>query len=201
VCSSDLSNPRFRYRHLLRILTLGGVLAVVVIGVVVATTVFKNEDHTVAAEGVNENDSTLPTITIPDDKEPPTVALDKRIPKIAARFIQTAVTRDNVAASWQLTGHCLKGLPCLRAGFTRKMWASGAIPVVPYPAYGGVKYKVTYSYRDDAMLEVALYPRKGSSLKAGIFHIGLHRYPGKDENPWKVVHWAPRSMTIVPSND
>jgi hypothetical protein len=175
------------------------VLAVAGGAVYAATSLFKNQDQMVAKD-VNENDSTLPTITIPDEKEPPTVPLDKRIPKVAAKFVKTAVTRDNVAASWKLTGECLKGLPCLKAGFTRKMWLTGNIPVVPYPAYGGVKYAITYSHPDDALLEVEVFPRKGSSIKPAVFHIELHKYPGKGGNPWKVIHWAPRSMSLVQSN-
>jgi len=197
---SWLSNPRLRYRYLPRIIAVVVVIAIGGGAIYAATSLFSNQNQMVASEGVNENDSTLPTITIPDEKEPPTVPLDTRIPKVAAKFVKTAVTRDDVDASWEITGSCLKGLPCLKAGFTRKMWHSGNIPVVPYPAYGGVKYAITYSHPDDALLEVEVFPRKGSKTKPAVFHMELHKYAGAKGNPWKVVHWGPRSMTLVQSN-
>src|SRR2546430_6038386 len=59
-------------------------------------------------------------------------------------FIRSAVARHDVAASWDLAG------PSLRSGVTRRQWATGAIPVVPYPAakHGlGMWDSVKYSYR------------------------------------------------------
>ena len=60
--------------------------------------------------------------------------------------------------------------------------------------YGGVKFRVGYSHPDDVLLEVAVFPRKGSSMKPEVFDIGLHKY-GKR---WLVNYWEPRGRSAVP---
>ena len=59
----------------------------------------------------------------------------------AANFVKTAVARRNVDRSWLLAS------PALKAGYTRKEWSAGEIPVVPYPV-AQAKWKLDYSYAD-----------------------------------------------------
>ena len=47
--------------------------------------------------------------------------------RVAMRFIQTAVARENLDEAWHLVG------PNLRGGLTKARWTTGANPVVPYP--------------------------------------------------------------------
>lgn len=46
------------------------------------------------------------------------------------RFVNSAVKRHDVAASWNLV------TPEMRAGVTRSAWDKGNLPVIPYPAGG-----------------------------------------------------------------
>ena len=75
--------------------------------------------------------------------------------KVAIRFIQTAVARENLEEAWELVG------PNLRGGLTRAEWITGDNPVVPYPLdqLDVAPYKVDESFADSALLEVALLPR------------------------------------------
>jgi hypothetical protein len=78
---------------------------------------------------------------------------------------------------------------------TRAQWTRGDIPVVPYPAYGGVKFKVDASVRNDATLEVALFPRRGSTLRPQVFFLGVHKFGGR----WLVNYFAPHNQQMVPT--
>src|SRR5689334_6856933 len=70
-----------------------------------------------------------PTIVAPAPKHVNMTKADIAAAKqAAAKFVSTAVLRHHVDQSWSLTA------PELRAGFTRKSWSSGDIPVVPFPA-------------------------------------------------------------------
>jgi hypothetical protein len=57
----------------------------------------------------------------------PAVADAPAAHRVAAQFVNTAVARENVGASWAVTH------PDLRAGYTRATWAEGTIPVQPVP--------------------------------------------------------------------
>ena len=71
------------------------------------------------------------------------------------RFIESAVYRKHVDDSWALTTREL------HQGLSRSDWASGEIPVVPYPAnaVAEVRWQLDYSYADDVGLKVAFYPK------------------------------------------
>jgi hypothetical protein len=65
-----------------------------------------------------------------DVVEPPRLTVmvdDPRARDVAARFVNTAVARRNLAASWDVTH------PALRVGYTRARWAEGTIPVQVVP--------------------------------------------------------------------
>jgi len=128
-----------------------------------------------------------------------TVALSPDARRVAGRFILTAVARRNLAESYDLVG------PQLRQGMTRAQWMTGAIPVVPYPV-NLVKLtpmKIDYSYRDHALVEVALIPRDGAKVggakvKGQLFYLELRAY-GKGKNRhWLVIDWVPRGAPSIP---
>lgn len=128
-----------------------------------------------------------------------TVPLSPEARRVAGRFILTAVARRNLAESYDLVG------PQLRQGMTRAQWMTGAIPVVPYPV-NLVKLtpmKVDLSYRDHALVEVALIPRDGAMLggakvKPQLFFLELRVY-GKGKNRhWLVTDWVPRGAPHIP---
>jgi hypothetical protein len=103
--------------------------------------------------------------------------------KTLVRFISTAVARRHVTESWELAG------PALRRGLTREKWASGAIPVQPYPVakHGqGAWSAVQYSYRNKVGLEVLLFPRPGSGYSVATVSADVVR--GHD-GQWRINNW------------
>jgi hypothetical protein len=123
-------------------------------------------------------------------KKEKSVPLDRRARVVAGRFIETAVARHDPAASWPLVGRELK------AGLTKKEWATGNIPVVPFTAkIDQVRLKVDSSEPGHALLEVLLIPKSGS-VKPAFFFIELRKTAGR----WVVVSWAPRGNIAVPSD-
>jgi hypothetical protein len=167
-------------RALVRLLIAGGLVAAAVVVWMVATGDEAPEE--VAARKA-------PPVLLAEGEEP-TVPLNPAIPKLALKFVQTAVTRADVDASWDIVA------PEYRKGYTRAEWAAGAIPVVPYNAkLGGARYQVDISTSNDAMLRIGLLPRKGDTeTKAGTFIIKLHKFGER----WLVTYWAPRGQSFVP---
>ncbi|MGZ4396712.1 MAG: hypothetical protein ACXVZ2_15265 [Gaiellaceae bacterium] len=107
----------------------------------------------------------------------------------ASNFIKTAVRRVNVDASWEMTD------PSLKQGFTRRQWAKGAIPVVPYPAAGIRQLSIDWSYRNDVALDIVLAPTLGSGLPPKSFMIELKRSGGPVHHRWLVASWAPQGVS------
>jgi hypothetical protein len=103
----------------------------------------------------------------------------------AQRFIQTAVLRKDVAASWALT------TPAERAGFTRAQWATGNIPVVPFQRekFGSAKFKIDRSRERDILLEVLL-----TSKKLGVAPVDDFMELVPSGKRWLVTYFAPRGV-------
>ena len=105
--------------------------------------------------------------------------------RTAQKFIQTAVLRKDVAASWALV------TPKERAGFTRAQWATGNIPVVPFPRekFGSAKFKIDRSRQRDILLEVLL-----TSKKLGVAPVDDFVEMVPSGNHWLVTYFAPRGV-------
>ncbi|MDQ5820980.1 MAG: hypothetical protein M3540_06030 [Actinomycetota bacterium] len=113
--------------------------------------------------------------------------------RTAAKFLQTAVVRENVAASWDLID------PTLKQGYTRKSWAREDIPVQPYPV-DAARWKVDYSWRNVVGLKAALFPRKGrEEVPAAVFDMELHAHGTGKSRRWLVSSWTPASYTGIPA--
>ncbi|MFL5910641.1 MAG: hypothetical protein ACJ768_08775 [Gaiellaceae bacterium] len=131
--------------------------------------------------------ATGPALAEPDNNTPknvPFTAQKRRaVRRVLARFISTAVTRKDVASSWAIVG------PSLRAGMTRKQWATGDIPVTPYPAarHGqGTWDVVQYSYPSKVGLEVLVFPKPHSGYSLATADVDVVR--GRDDR-WRVDYW------------
>jgi hypothetical protein len=126
---------------------------------------------------------------------PKTVKLSAASTSVAREFVQTAVARRNLGAAWRISG------PNIRGGLTYTEWKTGNIPVIPYPI-GSLEFapfKIDYSYRDEAQLEVALLPKASAKIKPQIFVLLLKRVRGAGGKPhWVVDNWVPRSSALVP---
>jgi hypothetical protein len=79
---------------------------------------------------------------------------------------------------------------------------TGAIPVVPYPAdtTAPAPVKIDYSYRNRALLEVLLVPRKGVQTKPQLFLLGLRAFGTGENRRWLVEYWAPFGAPKIPQN-
>ncbi len=174
-----LSSPRFRRRvsWLSAVGLLAGAIALAV--VLLPSSKPKHEVFTKAP----------PTVY----KSPRAVPLDRNgraeVVFAASNFIKTAVRRVHVDASWEMTD------PSLKRGFTRRQWAKGEIPVVPYPAAGIRQLTIDWSYRDDVALDIVLVPTAGSGLHPKSFMIELKRSGGPLHHHWLVASWAPQGVS------
>ncbi len=90
---------------------------------------------------------------------------------MAQEFILTAVARKNLKQAYELAG------PQIRQGQTLKEWMTGNIAVVPYPVeeLDLAPMKVDYSYKNEALIQVALLPKKGSKVKGQLFAMQLNK--------------------------
>jgi hypothetical protein len=123
------------------------------------------------------------------------IPLEKDARRVAGRFILTAVARKSLGESYELTH------PELRQGLSKKEWLTGNIPVTYYPAdqLETATFKVDESYPDEAILEVALLPKKTVKIKPQIFFIGLKKVGEGAEGTWLVNYWVPRAPPQIPS--
>ena len=106
---------------------------------------------------------------------------------VAAEFVSEAVFRQHVERSYRITA------PELREGLTRAQWATGSIPVVPYPAdqVALVKSKVDYSYADRVGLDVLIMPKKGSDVRSAIYVLEVAQVGAGPNAHWAVSRWTP----------
>jgi hypothetical protein len=124
----------------------------------------------------------------------------KRIPlpatarRTAVAFVKSTVFRQDLAKGWTLVDHSSS----VAAGFTRRRFLSGAIPVVPFPVGSAMRYRVVHAHPRDVMLEVILEPPAGRPEKATVFLLGEQR--AASAAPWRVTYWSPRPAYGVPSS-
>jgi hypothetical protein len=107
---------------------------------------------------------------------------ERRMLAVASRFVDSAVARKEVDRSWDLAS------PELRAGFTRKGWDGGNLPVPPYPV-GQAKFRLEYEDTEGVGLSVSLSPAKGSRDAPGDYLIGLHPLGSGKRRHWVVDSW------------
>jgi len=165
--------------------------AVLVAGIVMAIVHFVPSKNGSAPPSAAA-DASLPANAPP---APKTVALPKAATSVGRQFLKTAVARQDLAAAWKISSADVRG------GLTHREWMSGNIPVVPYPvdAATSARFKIDYSYRNEAMIEVALIPAQGQKIKPQVFAMDLKRVPGPGgKRVWVVDSWVPKSATLVP---
>jgi hypothetical protein len=130
-------------------------------------------------------------VVAPAPKEVVLTGEDRNAARIvAARFIDTAVLRQRVDDSWEITA------PTLRQGLTRKEWQTGNIPVQPYPAEAveGIKYRVDWSGVDRIYLKVAIIPKETAAVGGQAYDMGLRRKGAAADHLWEVDYWVPTGL-------
>jgi hypothetical protein len=162
------------------------IVGVVVVGVIVGALGWKysNTGHSTATPLQNTPAKDVST-------NPATVKLQPGAMRVARRFIETAVARKNLPAAYSLVTEEI------RQGQSLKSWNTGNIAVIPYPV-DEIKYapmKIDFSYAREALIEVAMLPKKGAKVRPLIFQMDLVKRGGT----WLVNSWTPKSMPPVPS--
>ncbi len=135
--------------------------------------------------------------TVPNYKEPVparfTKAEQRAVHRVLAKFIVTAVAREDPARSWELAA------PSMKEGYSRKDWNKGDLPVVSYPALhrglGQWDY-VAYSYKRTVGLEVFLFPKPGSGYSALTADVELVK---GHNGQWLVDYWMPKKFHGPPA--
>jgi hypothetical protein len=161
------------------------VVGVVVVGAAIAAgIIWHNTGHSTATPLTNK-----PAVDV--SKVPPTVKLTPGATRVARKFIETAVARKHLPQAYKLVTEEI------RQGQSLKSWNTGNIAVIPYPV-DAVQYapmKIDFSYPKEAQIEVALLPKKGSTVRPQLFIMDLVKRDGK----WLVNSWVPRSSPPVPN--
>jgi hypothetical protein len=148
------------------------------------------------SQGGNKENATGPNINVPGYTQPKAVRFTpqrrREVAGVLRQFILTAVDRQNVGTSWNISA------PSLREGFSRKQWNSGDLPVVPYPAldHGLGQGYVQYSYTDSVGMEVYLFPKPGSGYSQLTADVELVRGKG---GKWLVDYWMPKKFHGPPA--
>ena len=108
-----------------------------------------------------------------------------------AVFVNHGVKRKGVGAAYDVV------TPTMRDGMTRKQWASGDIPVYPYPAAGRQFHEWTILSRSsqEVGIELILNPAKGHVGKLG--QIAFHVYLKPVRGRWLVDSFMP-AATFAP---
>jgi hypothetical protein len=173
-----LSSPRRRRR--LAWLVPAGVIAGTAVGVATQFTV--SADH-----GLTKPRPGRPQVVAPSPRTVPFAPEEKAVEAVALQFVQSAVLRDRPARSYDLV------TPTLRESLTRAQWATGAIPVVPYPAEAvkSVRWRLGYSYRDRVELRIAILAKDAAAVGSQNFDIELRTAGSGAKRHWLVHSWTP----------
>jgi hypothetical protein len=183
VVQSALSSRRFN-RWLLVIATIvlvAGVIAIVV-------TQFGNT----APKTENPN-PTGPPIALPKDQ--PNIRFPAAAWKVAQTFIYSAVSRQNLAASYKLAD------PNVRAGFTLDEWKSGNIQVPYFPTSKIIRYNWkngNYAHPRAVGQNIWLAPAKGSGQSLTPFWIELVKVGKGAKAHWVVDYFGALRGPPVP---
>jgi hypothetical protein len=110
--------------------------------------------------------------------------------RVASRFVDTAVRRERTHESFDLVSTGFK------QGLTRAQWATGNIPVQPYPV-DGARWKLDYQYANEIGLQVYVVPDSGVQLRPMVFLLTMRR---GSQGRWLVDSWVPRPGSDGASN-
>jgi hypothetical protein len=117
----------------------------------------------------------------------PLARSDRRaIDRALDRFVPAAVRRADPGLAFELV------TPALRAGTTRAEWATGTIPVQPFPVRGDRfhHWTLSYSHPNHVGLELLLEPAREAGIGAIAFAVDLKRMRGR----WLVDSFIPAAV-------
>jgi hypothetical protein len=185
-----VSSSRFRRRAA----WLG--VCVAVAGVVVFLGVhFSNTGHKFTQ--TFEAGKTAQLVPKSPKRQPFTAVEQKQVRAVAVQFIESAVYRNHVDRSWTIT------TSGLHQGLSRSDWATGAIPIVPYPktAVETVRWRLNYSIADEVGMKVAFFPKPTARVERQVFDISLQNRGTAASPRWLVSYWAPSGGVQISQGD
>jgi hypothetical protein len=170
---SVLDSPRRRRR-----LIIAATLVVIAVPSIYLAAHYTTSGSTENANGPNVSDSFYR-----EPKHVPFTAANRRaVSAVLAKFIDGAVSRHDLAGTWDLAG------PGLRQGSTYDDWLKGEIPIIPFAASKrgqGTWSVVNYSYRNRVGLELLLFPEERSGQLATVESEVARGRDGR----WRVDYW------------
>jgi hypothetical protein len=114
---------------------------------------------------------------------------------VVKKFIFTAASRKNVAASYALADENVRG------GFTLQQWKTGNIPVPYFPTSEIIRYNwknTNFAHPRDAVLNLILVPTKKSGMRAGTFQIEVVKVGQGAKAHWVVDYFGAVQGPPVP---
>jgi hypothetical protein len=165
-------------KRITKVLPYVAALVLVAGGIAVLIAYFGNTAH--------EATPKTPPGSVVDNSIPPkTVPVPDGAKSVAAKYITSAMTRQNLPLSWKLTH------PSLKAGYTYKEWLTGNIPVqyISRKSFAGATYKVQWSHPNDVMLDVYIFGKPASLGQA--FFIELKPAVTDGKKKWLVSYVVP----------
>ena len=125
------------------------------------------------------------------------VPLERGARIAAARFIETAVARKNLAEAWKLAGPDIKG------GLTFKQWMTGDIPVVPLgaPLDKAAITKIIYSHPNEASFNLVLLPKtpNANGVGATLYVLVVKKVGEGAGAHWIVTYCLPQASPGAPA--
>jgi hypothetical protein len=114
----------------------------------------------------------------------------------ARTFLETAVARKNLDASYDIVGPMLKG------GTSRAQWRTGNIPVTYFPAANlkTAKFNVKVSNKKVLFMTVGLEAGKHTNVIKGLKSLGFQLEVDRIGDKWLVNYFMPDNPGGVPAN-
>jgi hypothetical protein len=123
--------------------------------------------------------------------------LDPQVRSTIHTFIETAVARRHLDASWTIVA------PSLRQGYTRAQWTHAqGLPIVPYPDVDTkhINFYLDTASTQEILVEVGLSGLPGAKSRPTTFQIGLSPMGSGNARHWLVDYWMPRWTPPLPAN-
>lgn len=114
----------------------------------------------------------------------------RRVEAVLQRFVDHAVARRNPVLAYDLVTRSIRG------SSTRADWASGHVPVYPYPA-ARQRVRIAWvwaSYRNAVDFDVILVPRKGADVGAMAAGVDMVATGTGRNRRWRVDSFNPRQF-------
>ena len=129
--------------------------------------------------------------------EAPTVPFTRArrlaVERVLDEFAATAVARRDLERAYDLA------TPSLRSGLSRREWASGDIPVYPFPSRDAEVLQVVGSHPRSVELDVSLVPRRGTEYRVSDFSVTLKAVGRGPKLRWRVDAFNPLRVVFKPA--